>query len=52
MTTKRVYQNPVSVDKTFHYNKEQKGKHFDPELANLFIGFKKELLAIGKRFPN
>lgn len=52
MTTKRVYQNPVSVDKAIRYIKKQKGKHFDPELADLFIGIKDEALAIRKRIPN
>ncbi len=52
MTTKRVYQNPVPVSKAFAYIKQQKGKHFDPELAELFLSIKQELLDIRKKFPN
>ena len=52
MTTKRIYQNPVSTDKAFSYIKNQKGKHFDPELTDLFLTIKPEILEIKKRFPD
>jgi cyclic di-GMP phosphodiesterase len=52
MTTKRVYQKPVSADKAFAYIKDQKGKHFDPGLTDLFLNIKPKILEIKNRFPD
>jgi HD-GYP domain-containing protein (c-di-GMP phosphodiesterase class II) len=38
MTHKRVYKDAVTVGETLEYLKDQKGRHFDPELIEVFIG--------------
>jgi len=52
MTTKRVYQLPVSVEKAFAYIEDQKGEHFDPELTDLFLTIKPKILKIKNQFPD
>ena len=42
-TTHELYQRLI---------KKQKGKHFDPELADLFLSIKPKILEVRKRFPN
>lgn len=37
MTHKRVYKDAVPVEETIAYINSEKGKHFDPELVDLFI---------------
>ena len=37
MTHKRVYKDAFPVEDTLEYMKSEKGKHFDPELLDLFI---------------
>ena len=37
MTHKRVYKDAFPVEDTLAYMKSEKGKHFDPELLDLFI---------------
>lgn len=37
LTSKRPYKKAWSFDAAIEYLKEQKGKHFDPELVDLFI---------------
>ncbi len=51
MTTKRVYQEPCSVDKALTYLKSEKGKRFDPELVDLFEKIFPEVLIVRKEFP-
>lgn len=37
MTHKRVYKDAYSIDETLEYIRSNSGKHFDPQLVDLFI---------------
>lgn len=37
LTTKRPYKQPWTIDRTAEFLLEQRGKHFDPKLATLFV---------------
>ena len=37
MTHKRVYKDAFSTEEALDYIRNQKGKHFDPELVDIFI---------------
>lgn len=46
MTHKRVYKDAFSVDEALEYIKSQKGKHFDPNLVDVFMENIEEILDI------
>ncbi len=52
MTSKRVYREQVSVEDACTVLKEEKGKHFDPGLVDLFLQNMDEVRSIISRFPD
>ncbi len=50
--SKRPYKNPWPIENIFEYLSNQKGKHFDPNLVELFLKSKEELRAIHALFTD
>lgn len=50
--SKRPYKNPWPVENIFEYLANEKGKHFDPRLVELFLQSKEELRAIHALFAD
>ncbi|WP_421903935.1 HD-GYP domain-containing protein [Maridesulfovibrio sp.] len=46
LTSKRPYKEPFSVERSLEIMKEGRGKHFDPELIDLFFENLEEILSI------
>ncbi len=51
LSHKRVYKNAWPMDKILAYIEEERGKHFDPNLIDIFMENQKEFLAINDLFP-
>ncbi|EKD29020.1 MAG: hypothetical protein ACD_79C00112G0002 [uncultured bacterium] len=51
LSHKRIYKEAWALEKVYEYVKEQKGKHFDPELAEIFLANISEYEAIQKIYP-
>jgi len=52
LTSTRPYKKAWTTDKAFTFLLEQKDKHFDPELVDLFIAQKEEILTIYENFKD
>lgn len=52
LTSRRPYKEPWPIDETLDYLREQKGKHFEPKLVDLFEENIDEILAIRARFKD
>ncbi|GAC13896.1 response regulator [Aliiglaciecola lipolytica] len=50
LTSKRPYKEAWSIDKTMEYLQQQKGKHFDPQLVDLFQQNLDKMLEIKERW--
>ena len=50
LTSERPYKEAWTVDAALDLIKENMGKHFDPELAEIFLDVIPEVLAIRNRF--
>ena len=50
LTTERPYKKAWSVDESVEFLKEQKGKHFEPRLVDLFIEILPDILAIRQQY--
>ena len=50
LTSKRVYKPAWSLEDSINVLREQRGKHFDPELADLFLEAMPHVLVIKERF--
>ncbi len=48
----RVYRKAMSLDKTLAIISEEAGNHFDPNLAELFLGNLPKFLAIAERYQD
>ena len=48
--SKRVYKGPWPLDDILDYFRDQKGRHFDPQLVDLFIDNIEEFLDIQSRY--
>jgi response regulator RpfG family c-di-GMP phosphodiesterase len=48
----RVYRKAWPLDKVLHLIREEKGKHFDPNLVNLFFDHLDEILAIIRKYAD
>ena len=48
LTSKRPYKEPWSIEQTLEHMQQQAGKHFDPQLVDLFISKIDTILAIKK----
>ncbi|MEA1919078.1 MAG: response regulator [Campylobacterota bacterium] len=52
LSSKRVYKDPMPLEKTLSIMKEGAGTHFDPQLIDLFMNNLDDFLSIQKRFPD
>ncbi len=52
LTTKRPYKDPWPADKAFDLIAKEKSKHFDPELAEVFLNQKEHVLAIKEKMKD
>ncbi|MCK6263530.1 two-component system response regulator [Vibrio sp. ZSDE26] len=50
LTSERPYKQPWSVDRTVELLIEEKGRHFEPDLVDLFIGNLEKILEIKNKF--
>jgi putative two-component system response regulator len=50
LTSKRVYKPAFSSEKVFSMIQEEKGKHFDPKIVQVFLESSREILAIHDRY--
>lgn len=50
LTSKRPYKEPFSIEKSFNIIRQERARHFDPEVTDNFLAIKDELLAIKDRF--
>lgn len=50
LNSKRCYKDAWTLDDALNYVKEQAGKHFDPELAHLFVANKAQIVEIRERW--
>lgn len=50
LTSKRPYKEAWSLEKAFEFLQEQKGKHFDPMLTDMFLENKEKVLEIYNNF--
>jgi putative two-component system response regulator len=50
LTSKRPYKEAFSVDNSFDTLKKGSGKHFDPQLIDIFFEIKDEILSIKNRY--
>jgi putative two-component system response regulator len=49
LTSRRPYKSPWPVEKTFDFLQENAGKHFDPQLIDIFVSLKNEIIEIQQR---
>lgn len=47
----RVYKESWSLEKVLEYVADQRGKHFDPQLVDIFLGNIEEFVAIYEAYP-
>lgn len=52
LTSKRPYKEPFSLEKSFAIIKEEKGKHFDPDVVKAFFAIKNEILVIKNKYKD
>ncbi|MDH5718578.1 MAG: response regulator [Spirochaetia bacterium] len=50
LTTERPYKEPWSVDRAVSFLEEEKRKHFDPDLVNIFLDRLPQMLSIKSRY--
>ena len=46
LTSKRPYKEPWTIEAAMDYINQNKGKHFDPTLAKIFLNFKDQIIKI------
>ena len=51
LVSRRVYKEAWSEDDALKVIREESGKHFDPELVDIFLSIRDILAAIRKRYP-
>ena len=52
LTARRPYKEPWSIDDTLAHLRAQAGKHFDPDMVEVFIAQLPQLLVIKERWPD
>lgn len=52
LTSERPYKKPWSVDDALAWIRQEAGKHFDPELTQLFLALEPELRRIKSTYPD
>jgi putative two-component system response regulator len=45
LTSVRPYKPAWEAEDAFEYIRQQRGKHFDPRLVDVFLGMRKEIVA-------
>ncbi|MES0489839.1 MAG: HD domain-containing phosphohydrolase [Leptospirales bacterium] len=50
LTSKRPYKEAWPVEKSVDYIRSESGKHFDPELVNVFLEKLLEVISIKKQY--
>lgn len=50
LTSKRVYKPAYSIEKVFAIISEERGKHFDPKLVDIFFTSRKEILDVYHKY--
>ena len=50
LTSKRVYKAAMPTDETLHLLQEERGRHFDPDLLDLFIEGIDDIMALKIKF--
>jgi response regulator RpfG family c-di-GMP phosphodiesterase len=50
LTSQRAYKECWPEEKVLCYMREQRGKHFDPELVDVFFSIYDVIRAIGKKY--
>jgi putative two-component system response regulator len=52
LTSNRPYKNPFSLEKSFSIIKNERGKHFDPDIVDAFFAIENEILSIKKNYKD
>lgn len=52
LISKRPYKEPYSIEKSLKIIKENKGKHFDPDVVDAFLDIKQEVLSIVEQYKD
>jgi len=52
MISRRVYKAPISIEDTKRFIEEGRGKHFDPQVVDVFIENFDQFLEIANRYPD
>jgi putative two-component system response regulator len=52
LTTKRPYKEPFSLEKSFTIIREERDRHFDPEVVDAFFNAEDEILLIKEKYLN
>jgi two-component system response regulator RpfG len=52
LTSRRPYKKAWKADDAFEYLQAQRGKHFDPRLADAFFGMKAKVLEVQRDFQD
>jgi len=52
LTSKRPYKEPWTIDASLDYIRTQSGKHFDPDLVDVFFKREAEILEINSRYAD
>jgi len=50
LTSKRPYKEPFSLDKSFSIIKEERDRHFDPDVVDAFLKIENEIVSIKDRY--
>ena len=48
LTTKRPYKEPMSHEEALSFIKKERGKKFDPQLADIFLSLTEDILAVSR----
>ncbi|MFP5212020.1 MAG: HD-GYP domain-containing protein, partial [Acidobacteriota bacterium] len=50
LTSKRPYKEPFPVEESFAVIREERGRHFDPQVVDAFFDITDEILAIKNKY--
>jgi putative two-component system response regulator len=52
LTSKRPYKEPFSLDKSFSIIREERGRHFDPDVVDAFLTIENGIVSIKDRYKD
>ncbi len=52
LTSDRIYRKAWSVERAVDYIRENRGKHFDPELVDLFLNYLEDIIKIKEAYKD